>query len=276
MARTRGVGGRVAGPGRVDRTQPLVRAGTRAVPVVRAGTRAVPVALAALGAFGALAALGVLGVRGAPASAGTPVTAASVIKASKAAIGAQHSAHVSFLAQKKSSTASESISGDVGTTAGTETVTDSGALLVVRVTARRAFIHGNSSGLISLFGLTATQAKKLGDRWEFWKAGTAQYKGLEKDVGILSLETLLPRAKGTTASMAGSHYVLTWTSAATSSTPALQNTLTISVRTKLPVEEVSTDTAGETVTTTISGWGENIVVQVPPAGSLVKASTISG
>jgi len=67
-----------------------------------------------------------------------------------------------------------------------------------------------------------------------------------------------------------------WASVATSSTPALTNTLTISTRTKLPIEETSTDTAGERVTTSISKWGESVVVHAPAAGSTVAAATVSG
>lgn len=210
-----------------------------------------------------------------PASAGT-VTVASVLKASKAAIATQTSAHVAFNASSGTSSATEKIVADVGTNMGTETVTDGKAVLTVRVTSKDGYISGTASGLTSLFGMTAAQATKVGTHWEFWKTGTTQYKALKKDVIEDSLQSLPPSAKGTTLSKAGSDYVLKWTSVATSSEPALTNTLTISTRTKLPIEETSTDTAGERVTTSISKWGESVVVHAPAAGSTVAAATVSG
>lgn len=219
-------------------------------------------------------ALGAAAALATPASAGT-VTVASVLKAAKSAIATQTSAHVE-LAGTKAAVATEKIVGDVGVADGTETVTDGQALLTVRVTTKDGYIRGSSSGLTSLFGLTAAEAKKVGTRWEFWKSGTTQYKSLKKAVIEDSLQALLPSAKGTTLSTAGSDYVLKWTSAATSSAPALTNTLTISTRTKLPVEEISSDSSGQKVTTTVSKWGQSVVEHAPPSGSTVAASTVTG
>jgi hypothetical protein len=232
-------------------------------------------AVIALVTVAGVAGLAAVAAPATPASAGT-VTVASVLKASKAAIAQQTSAHVAFNAKSGTSSAKEEISGDVGTSTGMETVTYGKAVLEVRVTSKDGYISGTATGLTSLFGMTAAEAKKLGTRWEFWKSGTTQYKELKKDIGEDSLQTLAPSAKGTTLTTAGSDYALNWTSAATSSTPALTNTLTISMRTKLPIEETSTDTAGERVTTRISKWGESVDVHAPPGRSTVAASTISG
>jgi outer membrane lipoprotein-sorting protein len=124
--------------------------------------------------------------------------------------------------------------------------------------------------------MTSAEATKVGKRWEFWKKGTVQYKDLESVISVKSLASLLPKSKGTTLSTQGSDYVLTWTSAASGSTPKLKNTLTIAKGTNLPVEETSTDASGEKVTTTISKWGEAVAVHAPPAGSAVAASKITG
>ena len=125
--------------------------------------------------------------------------------------------------------------------------------------------------------MTSAEATKVGTRWEFWKKGTTQYKNLKSVVSVQSLESLLPKSKGTKLSTQGSDYVLTWTSAASSSTPKLNNTLTIAAKgTTLPVQETSTDASGEKVTTTISKWGEAVAVHAPPAASTVAASKISG
>jgi hypothetical protein len=221
-------------------------------------------------------------VANSPASAATgatatssKVTTTSVLKAAKAAINGQSSAHVVFDASGSSSTA-ENIVGDVGTHGGTETVTDGAAVLTVKVTSTDSYISGTPTGLTTLFGLTSAEATKVGALWEFWKSGSAQYKSLMKVVSVHSLLTLLPKAKGTTLSTAGSVYTLTWNTAATSREPALSNVLTISAKgPKLPMAETSTDAAGEKVTTTLSMWGEKLHVQAPPSASTIASSAVS-
>jgi hypothetical protein len=210
----------------------------------------------------------------APAGA-AGVTTASVIKQTKAAIEKQSSARVEFDASSTASGATEKIEGDLGTSAGMETISDGTAVLSVRVTSTGAYVSGSSTGLTSLFRMTAAQAKKLGSRWEYWKSGTTQYRDLKQDVTVPSLASLLPQTKGTTLSAQGSGYVLKWTSAASGSTPQLTNTLTISSA-KLPMQETSTDSSAEKTTTTISKWGETIVAHTPPASSTLAASKVKG
>jgi hypothetical protein len=211
-----------------------------------------------------------------PASAGT-VTAAAMIKEAKAAIAKQSSAHLEFNASSSTSTTKEKILADVGGSVGTETVTDGSAVLHVVVTSKAGYISGTASGLTSLFGMTSAEATKVGKRWEYWKSGTTQYKDLKSVVTVHSLESLLPKSTGTTVSTQGSNDVLKWTSAASGSTPKLNNTLSIAAKgTNLPVEETSTDTAGEKITTSISKWGEAVVVHAPAAGSTIAASKITG
>lgn len=240
---------------------------------VRGATARSGVALVGVALVGVALPLAALG---APAAAGT-VTAAAVIKEAKAAIASQSSAHLAFKAASTTSSAKEQIVADVSTSGGTETVTDGAAVLHVMVTPNDGYISGSASGLTSLFGMTSAEATKVGKRWEFWKKGTTQYKNLESVVSEKSLQSLLPPSKGTTLSTRGSDYVLTWTSAASSTTPKLDNTLSITAKgTTLPVQEVSTDAAGEKVTTSISKWGEAVVVHAPPAASAVAASKITG
>jgi hypothetical protein len=229
-----------------------------------------------LGAVALVAVVLPLAVLGAPASAGT-ITAATVIKEAKAAIATQSSAHLEFDAGSSTTSATEQIVADVGAHVGTETVTDGAAVLHVMVTPDDGYISGSASGLTSLFGMTAAEATKVGKRWEFWKKGTTQYKNLESVVSVQSLQSLLPKSKGTKVSSQDSHYVLTWTSAASGSTPKLSNTLTIAAKGKsLPVEETSTDAGGEKVTTSISKWGEAVVVHAPPAASTIASAAVTG
>ncbi len=203
------------------------------------------------------------------------ITTASVIKSATAAIDSQTSAHVVFDASGSSSTA-ENIVGDVGTRGGTETVTDGAAVLTVEVTPTDSYISGTPTGLTTLFGLTAAQAAKVGTRWEFWKAGSAQYKSLMKVVSVHSLLSLLPKTKKTTLVTTASAYTLTWKTAATSREPALSNTLTLSAQgASLPIQETSSDAAGENVTTSLSMWGEKIHVHAPASTSIIAASAVS-
>jgi hypothetical protein len=229
-----------------------------------------------LGAIALVAVVLPLAVLGAPASAGT-VTAATVIKQAKAAIASQSSAHLEFDAGSTTSSSTEQIVADVGSGAGRETVTDGAAVLHVMVTPQDGYISGSSTGLTSLFGMTSAEATKVGTRWEFWKKGTTQYKNLQSVVSVKSLESLLPKTKGTALSTKGSDYVLTWTSAASSTTPKLSNTLTIAAKgTTLPLVETSSDSGGEKVTTSVSKWGETVVVHAPAASATIAAASVTG
>ncbi len=46
--------------------------------------------------------------------------------------------------------------------------------------------------------------------------------------------------------------------------------------TNLPVKETSTDAGGEKITTTISKWGEAVVVHAPAASTTIAAATVTG
>jgi hypothetical protein len=214
-----------------------------------------------------------------PASAASP-TASSVISASKAAIGQQSSVHVVFAA-KQGSSPQEKIVADAGKTSGKENITDGSGHVAIRVTPTDAYVSGNASGLSSILGLTASEAEKVGSRWIYWKSGTSQYSTLKADVTMSSVSGLLPKAKGTnlsTTTVGGRQlYVLKWTEAATSSAPKLSNTLQLAATgPTLPVVAVSTASGGDRASTTLSGWGDPVVVTAPPSSSTVSAPKITG
>jgi hypothetical protein len=215
---------------------------------------------------------------GAAAHADT-VTAGSVLQSTASAIAQQTGAHVVFVAHSSSSSTTERIVADVGTSSGLETLLEGKADVSIRLTPAYAYVSGDSSGLTTLFGLTVSQAKKLGQKWESWKAGTKEYSNLKTDLTMSSVSFLLPKAKGTKLSSEVAdgtrRYVLKWASAATASIPALSDTLTIS-RTGggLPIEELETAT-GVKVRTQLSKWNENVSVVVPPAASTVASSKIT-
>jgi hypothetical protein len=215
------------------------------------------------------------------AAYGDGVSAAGVLSSTKAAIATQTSAHVMFTAHSGTTGTTEKIVADVGTTSGTEDISEGSAKVAIKVTPAFAYVSGNVAGLTKLFGLSSSQARTVGHKWVSWKAGSSQYKNLRSDLTMGSVAALLPKAKGTTVSTktAGGVglYVLRWTTAATSSVPRLSNTLTVSSSTPvLPLTDTATASGGTKVTTVLSKWGEAVVVQAPPATSTISSAKVKG
>jgi hypothetical protein len=212
---------------------------------------------------------------------GAGVTTASVLTSTRAAINSQSGVHVAFTASSGTTGKTERIAADVGQTSGSETVTEGTAEVAIRITPTHAYVSGNRSGLITLFGLSAGSAKKLGHKWETWRAGTTEYNGLRSDVTMASVTDLLPKAKGTvlarTTSDGTPYLVLRWTTAKTASTPKLTNTLTITASgLPLPAAETGTATGGAHITTMLSRWNEDVTVSAPPASSTMTSSQVGG
>jgi hypothetical protein len=208
------------------------------------------------------------------ASASTSTT--SIIAAAKAALASQRSVHLAVSIVQGSNTTVEV--ADLGTSTGIESIISGTAKATVEVAPTFGYMDGDSSGLTSLIGLTAAQAKKLGSKWMSLKAGTAPYSDLKTAATIPAVQSLLPAAKGTTSSTesVGStkFYVLKWIQAATSSSPKLTDELSISMgKTPLPLRETETD-SGASETTTFSRWGESVVVHAPAASATVPYSSI--
>lgn len=211
---------------------------------------------------------------------GSTVTSGSVLTSTKAAIAQQTAVHVVFRANTGSSATTEKIVADVGVASGAETVSEGQSHLAVMVTPGFGYVSGDSSGLTTIFGLTAAEAKKVGSDWVSWKAGTSQYANLKADVTFAAVTALLPRAKGTRLSTGITNganvYVLRWTAAASSSTPMLSNALTVSASgPSLPVEQTSTASGGTKATTVLSRWGELVSASAPPAASTIASPKIT-
>ena len=209
------------------------------------------------------------------------ITIGSVLQAAHTAITQETSAHVVFVAHSSSSSTTEKIVADVGVTGGSETLSEGKADLAIRVTPSYAYLRGNPTGLTTLFGLPAAQAKKLGARWESWKAGTKPYANLKADVTMSSVTDLLPKVKGTRLSTKAANgaklYVLNWTTAATGSTPKLSHTLSLSATgASLPIEATEASSSGVKVKTELSKWDEKFNVLAPPIASTVASSKIAG
>ncbi len=212
--------------------------------------------------------------------AGSPTTS-SVLTSAKSAIGKQTSVHLVVTSRSSSSSVEERLEADLAKTSGKETISVGSEAAMIKLTPTYAYLSGNSSGLTKIVGLTSAQVKKLGTDWVSVKAGTSQYKGLAASLTVSSVASVLPAAAGTKlyapAPAAKKLYSLKWDTAATSSAPALTNTLTVSaIGAPLPVQETATASGGSNETVALSKWGENVRVSVPPAGSTIPFSSLSG
>jgi len=87
---------------------------------------------------------------------------------------------------------------DLGTNSGETTLSEGKARVTSKLTPTYAYTRGNSSGLRTLFGLTAAQAKKVGKDWVSIEPATALYVAFKSRDTISSLAGDLPEAKGTT------------------------------------------------------------------------------
>jgi len=213
------------------------------------------------------------------ASAATP-SVATVVRSTKVALQKQTGAHLTSTATSRSSAQKEQITADLGTSEGQEASTTGAANVAIKVTPAYGYISGNAAGLTSTFGMSAAQAKTVGSKWVSWKAGTSQYTQLASDVHVSALLGVLPTVAGTTMSTVVTRgvrlYLLRWTVAATKTVPKLRYALTVSVRSRLPVQETSSDAAGTKVATTFSRWGQKVTVTVPPPASTLSSSALTG
>jgi hypothetical protein len=211
--------------------------------------------------------------------AGTETTS-SVLTSAKSAIGKQTSVHLVVTSRSNSTSVDGHLEADLGRTSGIETISEGSESAIIKVTPSYAYLSGNSSGLTKIFGLSSAEVKKVGSNWVSVKAGTSQYKGLAASMTVSSVASVLPAAKGTKlstpAASAKKLYTLKWETAATSSEPALANTLTLSaIGATLPVQETSTSSGGGNETVGLSKWGEHVLVSPPPAGSTIPFSNLS-
>jgi hypothetical protein len=209
------------------------------------------------------------------------VTASSVIRTAKLAIAKQASAHVVFIAHSSSPSKTEKIVADVGRISGTESIVEGTAHLTVKLSSTHAYVSGNSSGLTTLFGMSSTDAKKIGTEWESWTAGTSQYANLKLDLTMSSVAALFPKAKATKLSTVvtgkTTYHLLKWMIPATTSLPKVMNTLTISTGAMtLPVTETAIVSGVTKATTRLSRWGEQVVVGIPSAAVTIPSSRTTG
>ncbi len=221
-------------------------------------------------------ALGAVALTPAVSQASSKASVSSVLAAAKLAMVGEKSVHI--VVSSKSGKTVNHVTADLGTASGQENFVSGTANVVIRVTAKNAYLSGNAAGLTNLVGLTSAQEKKVGNRVIVMKAGTSPYTTFQSNLTVSAFATFLPTQKGVKLST-DSHkdYVLTWTKAATSTTSKTTSVLTISSGKKaLPISEVVTGTTGGG-TTEFSRWGKSFTVTAPPSSKLVAyTSIISG
>jgi hypothetical protein len=89
-----------------------------------------------------------------------------------------------------------------------------------------------------------------------------------------SVSALLPKATGTKVRQTGTVDVLTWVTRATTTVPKLSNTLSIPAAGQaLPITKTATASGGTKISTQLSKWGKEVVVQPPPGDRTVPAKS---
>ena len=206
------------------------------------------------------------------AGATTKTTAASVLAAVKTAMSHESAVHISVTST--SATTHSVATVDIGTKGGTEDYVSGTSRVRIVVTPTSAYLSGNASGLTGLVGLTAKQQKLVGTKAIEMKAGTSPYASFKSNLTTSAFAAFLPTTKSVSLSRdKANDYVLTWSTAATSTAPAVKSTLTVSSGKKaLPIKEVASAKTGGG-TTVFSKWGEK--VKTPTPSSTIPYTTVS-
>ncbi|MGA7833878.1 MAG: hypothetical protein WCA31_01575 [Acidimicrobiales bacterium] len=207
----------------------------------------------------------VLGVPLAAQAAVKNPTTKTVLAAAKAALANESGVHVKVTTI--SGKVDSSVVADIGKTSGSETYVSGDETFTITVTPTYAYLSGSKSGLTTLMGLTAAEQSKVGTDSISMKKGSTPYSTFQTNLTSGAFSGLLPPAKGTTLlakrDSATNGYQLSWTEAATTSTPKSTSIMTISSGTKaLPLKE-SVKTSSSKSKTTFSKWGEDVKVEVP-------------
>ena len=208
------------------------------------------------------------------AGAATKPTAATVLAAVKTAMSHESGVHISVTSSSATTHAVATV--DIGTKGGTETYVSGTSRVKIIVTSTSAYLSGNATGLTSLVGLTSKQQKLVGTKSIEMKSGTSPYASFKSNLTTSAFAAFLPTTKSVTLSRdKAGDYVLTWSSTATSTAPAVKSTLTVSSGKKaLPLKEVASAKTGGG-TTIFSKWGEKVKTPTPPASSTISYAVVS-
>jgi hypothetical protein len=196
-------------------------------------------------------------------------TATAVVAATKKAMDAQKSVHCVISAYDASTKQTTTVTEDASKTRGLETLAVGTAEVKLRLTPTAAYLWGNSKGLSSVFGMSATQIAEVGTKWVFSKPGTSQYADVKSAVSIAPLlGSLLPTK--TKVKIASGHlngesvHVLSWTTT-DSQSKIVHISLDIAAKgPSLPIR-LTALTGKSHEKALFSRWGEGIHVPVPTA-----------
>jgi hypothetical protein len=192
-------------------------------------------------------------------------TTASVIAAAKTSLAKETGVHI--VVSTENDKVLSSVVANIGTSSGFETYKEGKETFTISVTPKYAYLSGSTSGLTKLMGLTAAEAKEVGTKSIIMKKGTSPYTTFETNLTSAAFAQLLPAAKGTTLlakrDKSTNGYQLTWTTAATSSSPKTTSVLVISSGSAtVPLKESVSTSAGDSHTT-FTNWDQPFAVTVP-------------
>ena len=209
---------------------------------------------------------------GVGAGAATKPTASSVLAAVRSAMSRESGVHISVTSS--SATTHSVATVDIGAKGGTETYVSGTSSVKIVVTPTSAYLSGNATGLTKLVGLTSKQQKLVGTKAIEMKVGTSPYASFKSNLTTSAFAAFLPTTKSISLSRdKANNFVLTWSTTATSTAPAVKSTLTISSCKKaLPIKEVASAKTGGG-TTIFSKWGESVKTPVP--SSTIPYATVS-
>lgn len=195
-----------------------------------------------------------------------------MVAAASDAIVAAKSVHIVITGRKPGSSAvAERIVADIGTAAGSETITSGAAAARIRVTRSAAYFAGNPAGLTTFIGLPGAAASRAGSRWVAIRKGAPEYSDLAAEDTIAALPaSILPGSSDTTRLRTATLsrrtvYILDWrTIASGTSTPISERLILTAGSKPLPVSETTTAN-GDSQTVMQGRWGQTLSVASPPA-----------
>ncbi len=199
------------------------------------------------------------------AQAATTPTAATVIAAATKSLAKESGVHISVSTDDDK--VLSTVVADIGTSSGYETYKKGGETFTISVTPTYAYLSGSKTGLTTLMGLTAAEAKKVGSKSIAIKKGSTQYTTFKTNLTSAAFSQLLPAVKGTTLlakrDKSTGGYQLTWTTAATSTSPKTTSLLVVSSGSAtVPLKESVSTSSGESHTT-FTKWNQSFTIKVP-------------
>jgi hypothetical protein len=198
--------------------------------------------------------------------AGTPPIASVLLEEIRSAIDNSSGVHVAGSSATKSTKVVDNFDDDLGQQTGIEQLSSASARLEIRVTTKRAYLSGNSGGLVQFFGAPQTIAQGGASKWYYVASTSSEYAQFKLGATLKSIDNAyLPARQSVTVSTASldgtKTFALKW-----KQTPDKAGlNVTLYVRASGPpllIREVGQSSAVSQVVN-FSNWGEKIVVPTP-------------